>query len=409
MKIVVSVVVFNRFLNVKRWVDCWKQCNTQEAELVVIHNYYGNEPEKEKYQTYCEQNKIKYIPRNAQGFDIGALQDVFKNRLHGFPDYDYLLWCADDTFPMSKDFITPFIGKLQEPGVGVSCMQLSASVSPHVRTTGFCIKREIAEQIKFPVDPITTKQHCYLFEHRGRDTFTNQIRQMGLSCQAIAQNKTSPLWDAGYWKRLDRMAEHESVFGWEQGGNKIVFVCPIYDAYPQIISSLICQSENNWELMLIDDNENGDTKKIVDSYNDPRIKYIKKDRVGNYGHPLRKWALDELREVSCDLVCVSNPDNYYTPNFIKEVRQAFKKSHTAVAVYPDKMVHSYKNWDIIPCKLERGYLDCGGVVIKKDVACEVGWSNEKDHSADWTFFSDIASRYSWINFIPMKGCFFVHN
>lgn len=407
MRIVVAVVVYNRFANIKRWIECWQQSNTKNAELVIIHNYYGIESEKEKYQNYCEKHNIKYIPRNGQGMDIGAMQDVFKNTIP--LDYDFLLWCCDDTLPMTKDFISPFIDKFKD-GVGITCMQIASSVRGeiHVRTTGFCIKKEVAEKIKFPADPIITKHHCYLFEHKGV-TLTDQVRAMGLSIEQVAPNKTSPLWDQGYWKRLDRAYEHEQVFGSKEYSNKIVFICPIYDKYPQIISSLICQSENNWELMLIDDNDQpNNTKQIVEQYNDPRIKYIKKDRVGNWGHPLRKWALEELTDSSCEYICVSNPDNYYTPNFIKEVREAFKKSHTAVAVYPDKMVHSYKNWDIIPCKLERGYLDCGGVVIKKEVACSVGW-NSFEHSADWEFFNDIAHSYSWKNFIPIKGCFFIHN
>src|SRR4029079_4102656 len=109
-------------------------------------------------------------------------QDVCKERLNGFKnDWDFLLWCTDDCIPMNKDFITPFIEK-HKPGVGITCMQISKSTAAeiHVRTTGFCITKEISKRLTFPADPITTKQQCYLFEHRGaKKTLTNQIRSMG--------------------------------------------------------------------------------------------------------------------------------------------------------------------------------------------------------------------------------------
>src|SRR5678809_1279931 len=136
MKIIVAVIVFNRIQNIQRWISCWKQCNTQNAELVIIHNYYNDEKEKEKFKSLCDQNNIRYVPRNGQGFDIGCFQDVVKERLSGFPnDWDYLLWCTDDVYPMTKDFITPFIEKYTER-VGITCMKISRSVRDHVRTTG---------------------------------------------------------------------------------------------------------------------------------------------------------------------------------------------------------------------------------------------------------------------------------
>lgn len=416
MKVIVAVVVYNRLQNIKRWAECWKQCNTENADLIIIHNYYGDQTELNKYKSYCDSKGIKYVPRNGVGFDIGALQDVCKERLPDFPnDWQHLLWCTDDCIPMSKDFIKPFTDALQNPNVGISCMKISASVSPHVRTTGFCIRKELSKQIKFQVDPIKTKTDCYFWEHRGGDkTFTNQIRKMGLSCVMVAPDSISPLWDQGYHKRLDRITEHHRVFGEQTQGDKVTFICPIFDAFPEIISSLICQNHTNWELLLIDDNPvETITKAMVEVVNDKRIKYIKRERAANYGHSHRQWALNELREnrlsENAAYIVVTNGDNYYTPNFLKDMLAGFKKSHTTVATYSEKMVHSYKNWDVIPCKLERGYLDCGGVMVRKDVACEIGWSDVVSHSSDWTYFQEIINQYSHTSFQKVNGCLFCHN
>jgi hypothetical protein len=399
MKIIVSVIVYNRLENLKRWIKCWKE-SKPNAELVIIHTG------PENWEEHCPG--ATYIKRKNQGFDIGCFQDVCRGRLAGFPEWDYLLWCADDTMPMTKDFVSPFTRAFENPSVGVSCMQISSSVSPHVRTTGFCIKKGVAAHLKFPKDPVTTKQECYLFEHRGgQSTLTNQIRNMGLNCVMVSNAETSPLWDTGYWKRLDRIEEHYKVFPLDNPlTDKVTFICTIFNTYPQIISSLILQTHENWELILIHDgpNETGLKSHITDN----RIKYIEtKERVGNWGHSLRAWAINEF-ELGEYLV-ISNADNYYTPVFLEYMLKGFKKSHTAVATYCEKMIHSYKAWDVISTKLEKGYLDCGGVVVKSAIAKEVGWNDVSEHSADWLYFADIATKYSWRNFISVKGCLFVHN
>lgn len=414
MKVVVAVCVYNRFDNIKKWLLCWRQYNHNLAvELVIIHNHYGDEKEKIKFKTLCETEKIRYVPFSGQGFDIGRLQDVFKGRLAGFPEWDYLLWCTDDVLPMIKDFISPFIKKIKQSGVGVAAMQLSASVSPHFRTSGFCISKKVASKIEFPTDHITTKAQCYTFEHRGGDkTFTNQIRQMGLSCEQVAPIETSPLWDSDHpnvSKRLGRREEFNHVWGFQ---DKVVFITPIFDAFPEIISSLMCQSNQNWELLLIDDNpQETICKAIVEAVNDKRIKYIKRKREANYGHPHRRWALNELKEgrlSDAGFVVVTNADNFYTPNFIHEMLGGFKKNPLAIASYCSDMVHSYINWKTQPCRLERGHIDCGGTIIRRDAAVEAGWES-MDHSSDWTYFDSIIKKHGANKWEKVPGTMFVHN
>ncbi len=404
MRIIVTVIVYNRLENLKRWIRIWNDCKPN-AELIIIHTG------PEDWKNYC--TGATYIQRKNIGFDIGAFQDVCHDRLKGFPEWDYLLWCTDDTVPMTKDFITPFIKAFDNPKVGVSCMKISNQVRTHVRTTGFCIKRDTATKLTFPADPVITKQDCYLFEHRGAETLTSQIQKMGLECVQVAPDNISPLWDTGYGQRLDRLQEHNNIFTPEKpSSDKVTFICTIFNTYPQIISSLILQTHQNWELILIHD---GPSENGMKSYipQDERIKYIETgERLGNYGHPWRQWALNEISEGRLSdpgYIVVGNADNYLVPVFTEYLLKGFQKSHTAVATYCDAMVHSYKAWQVIPCRLERGYVDCSGVMIKKEVACEVGWRDVEGHSADWTFFSDIATKHSWKNFLPVRGCLLIHN
>lgn len=210
MKIVVAVIVYDRFKNIEEWVRCWKLCNTENAELVIIHNFKNNE-DKLKYKEFCNLNNIAYICRNNIGMDIGALQDVCRERLEGFPkEWDYLLWVTDDTIPMSKDFISHYLRK--KPDIGIVALELSNEHKLHIRTTGFMLRNEIMKLIQFPVDPILTKDHCYHFEHRGHDAFYEQMIQLGQVVKVNPSLKDSCLWDTDCRARLNRWEEHYKEF-----------------------------------------------------------------------------------------------------------------------------------------------------------------------------------------------------
>lgn len=222
-KTVVSVVVYDRIDNAERWLRCWRQSDTRNAELVIIHN--SNEDCNFTYLFNNVEN-AKVIGRKNIGYDIGALQDVARRRLPGFPDYDFLLWCTDDTIPMDPDFIARFTDPM-EKGVGVTCMQISQERTRHVRTTGFCMRRETVERLKFPADPIVTKAQCLSFEHGQNISYgfnmLRQIERLRLAAHQVAPLDRSPLYDMGFPYRnaealktahlLDRMAEHEKIFG----------------------------------------------------------------------------------------------------------------------------------------------------------------------------------------------------
>ena len=417
----IVICIYNREQNLKHWLHCWAQCK-QFDQLVIIHSDSGKD--------YDVPEGVIYLKRPNVGYDIGKFQDVCLNRMPGFPkEWDNLLWITDDCFPMIKDFATPFFEALKNPDVGVSCMEISPYVRKHVRTTGFAIKREVAQRLTFPADPITTKDHCYLFEHvnkpqerAGEDVNQHllaQVERMGLKCAQVAPAESSPLYDTGYTRRLrHRELLHYKTFGREQvqlsshsrqevinsvpvTQPTISIICPIYDKYPQIISAMLCQTYQNWELNIIHD---GPVE--IEVPNDLRIIYTRIERKENdYGHTIRKeW----LQKVKSDFVIITNGDNYYMPTFLQESIKAFNARPKSIAVYCNQIVHSYTGWKVMNCRLQRGFIDCGQVMLRTKEAQAVGW-NSTDHSADWFFFNDIASRYGAGLFTAYNGCLFVHN
>ncbi len=422
MKTIVAVIIHDRFKNLKEWIRCWKQCNTVNSELVIIHNFQTEKTRRE-YKEYCDDNAITYISRGNVGMDIGAFQDVCKGRLEGFPiEWDFLLWCTDDVLPMHKDFIATYAGKMRED-IGVIAMELSKEVKLHIRTTGFMIKREIAEKLEFPAEPITTKTHCFEFEHLSKNAFYEQIRRMNKEViQVIDDTKKAPLWDTHIRANYRRQGEHDQEFPIFVPliEKKVIVTCPIYESFPQIISSLLCQTYQNWNLLLIHDGPNTTgLDKIVQNYNDRRIVYIETpERKGNWGHHLRKFAIDQMREgklfPDADYIVVTNADNYYVPTFLYEMVKGFNGPNK-VATYCSAFVHGYNSnqpdgtykFGVLQTKLELGWVDCGGVMVRKDVACDVGWDSMVMYS-DWEYFKNIITKYGEENWGKVLGCLFVH-
>lgn len=422
MKIIVAVVVYDRLQNVEEWIRCWKQCDTKNAELYIIHNY-ANEEDLHKCRTSCENAGIKHVRRQNIGMDIGALQDVCRGRLEGFPnEWDYLLWSTDDVIPMSKGFIEQYLSILNQTGVGVACLEVSREVKTHIRTTGFMISQKTASKLTFPVDKVITKAHCYDFEHRGSRAFYEQIKAMSLGIVQINPDyRKACMWDTHVRGHLSRWKEHYREFPFENPSKdkKVTIICPVHNRFPQVLGSFINQTHTNWELLLIHDGPNStNLRQLVDEINDRRIKYIETPaKWGNWGHPIRKWALKNMNELSPDAkyIVITNDDNCHFPHYLEYLLQGFEDSEK-VASYCSKFVHAYMSpqadgdykYGVIETKLQLGYIDCSCVMVRKEVACDIGWT-DMGYSSDWEFFSKIIARHGKNKWSCIKGCLVSHN
>lgn len=403
----VVIVVYDRMDNVEKWLNIWQKCETGNTRLIVIHNI----DTAVQTSSHITEHGTIYIQRKNIGFDIGAFQDVCRDRLPGFPaDWQQLLWCTDDTFPMQKDFLNYFA---LQPGEGIRAMEISPYAREHVRTTGFSISREVANKLRFPADPIVSKKHCWLFEHRWhRNTLMDQVKVMGLRVLMVAPRERSPLFDTGYHRKQPRDKELNDNWGLNVPVKvdhvpSVTVICLVHKSFPAVLTSFFMQTFKNWKLWLIHDGPGGDeVEAFVRLLNDDRIEFIETEKhAGNYGHSLRA---EYLQKVKSEYVVITNADNYYTPVFLEYMLKPFENGSRAVASYCSHMIHSYQKWETQPCRLARGWIDCGGVLLKTKEAQAVGW-HSVEHSADWFFFYDIIKCYGANRFKAVKGTLFVHN
>lgn len=176
------------------------------------------------------------------------------------------------------------------------------------------------------------------------------------------------------------------------------------------INSIKSQTSKNWKLTIIHDGVNEGLKNELLSQgylNDDKIIFIEHPyRTENYGHLLRKWALENL-ELN-DYVLLTNGDNYYTPNMIEEVEK-----RTEDLIYFD-LVHSHKTkvnhnqhtYGYMNSKLQSSYVDIGNVIVKSKIAKKVGFNSTR-YAADWDYIDDILKLTPSI--YKIEKILFVHN
>jgi hypothetical protein len=419
LKIVVAVIIYNRFRNLQAWLNAWAKSDTTFAELLVIHNY-DDKIQAEPYRAACAKSGVTYIMRPNIGHDIGALQDVCRERLSGFnSDYDFMLWCTDDTIPMRPSFIREYVNAWEKSETQFVCLEISDEHTRHIRTTGIYAPKYQWMKLQFPVDPHTELTHNYAFEHRGGEI--TMLRQLEASKVPYAQPwdlASAPMWDIDKRESLGRWDEWNGVFSDDP---QVLFIATIHNSFPQIISSLVCQTYKNWRLRLIHDGLNHtELKRYIDAVADDRIEYLEMpDRVGRWGHPWRQWALERLRAgdyPEAKFVVITNADNYYVPVFCEYMVKGFRAN--TVATYCDVTVHSYWGatkekggnlWAAGKCEVRRGRIDCGGVMVRRMIAQEIGWRDIESHSSDWTYFEDIVKAHGIDKWTRVMGCLFTHN
>ena len=130
------------------------------------------------------------------------------------------------------------------------------------------------------------------------------------------------------------------------------------------------------------------------------------ERTMNYGHSLRKWALENL--VTNEYVLLTNGDNYYTPNMVSEVLN--KKEDLiyfdCVHSHNNIMNHNKSSYGYMNSILSISNIDMGCVVVRTSIAKSVGF-NSIGFAADWNYFSDVIKKNPSI--IKINKILFVHN
>jgi glycosyltransferase involved in cell wall biosynthesis len=187
---------------------------------------------------------------------------------------------------------------------------------------------------------------------------------------------------------------------------KVSVIAPIYNYYPILIPSLMLQTHENWECILLHDGPDAiNLSRIVNDFADARVKLVYSDRRHNdWGHSLREKGLNFISARS-DFVIHTNADNYYVPGALAEMLPGFQDG--IIAVHCD-MLHNYWKWKPISTTLNFGQIDTGCVMYRTGIAAEFGWKSVRK-DADWDLIEEVIKKYGRNAFAHIPQILCVHN
>lgn len=176
------------------------------------------------------------------------------------------------------------------------------------------------------------------------------------------------------------------------------------------INSIKSQNNSNWRLFIIHDGLNNQLRKeLTDEMYliKNKVMFLEHpERTENYGHLLRKWALENID--FNEYILLTNGDNYYMPNMVDEVC-----NRNEDLIYFD-LVHSHKNknnhnghtYGYMNSQFKLGFVDIGNVVVKSSLAKQVGFNSIR-FAADWDYINDLLKLSPSI--YKIDKILFVHN
>jgi len=187
----------------------------------------------------------------------------------------------------------------------------------------------------------------------------------------------------------------------------VTIIAPMYNCYPTIVSAMLAQTHKNFELLLIHDGPiPEDVLKILDSFNDGRVKILNTEKHHNdWGHTPREFGVTKISKQS-NFVVFTGADNYYVPHFLTNMVNHFINDKI-IATYCD-CLHNYWEWTVFQTALIYGKIDCGCVMLRSNIAIEFGWKY-REHAADWMFLQDIIRKYGHSAFKKVPKILFIHN
>lgn len=129
---------------------------------------------------------------------------------------------------------------------------------------------------------------------------------------------------------------------------KISVIMPVYNAEQYLgesIKSVLNQSWQNWELIIVNDGSSDQSQGIIDSFTDERIKRVNQDNQGVSSARNKGMKLSEG-----NFLCFLDADDVFTKDSLKSRMEIFKASNEikfvdgSVDVYDSQLNELQKSW-----------------------------------------------------------------
>jgi glycosyltransferase involved in cell wall biosynthesis len=199
---------------------------------------------------------------------------------------------------------------------------------------------------------------------------------------------------------------------------EITIICVAYKRYKTIhvlINSILCQTLDNWKLLVIHDGPDEKMKSILERYADENenIEFMfTETRYNDYGHTLRDMG---IQMADTEFLMLTNDDNYYMPVFLEYMFNSIRANNLDFVLCD--MIHSHNNpgvyiqqpYNLFKSFPKLNYIDIGNFIVKTSIAKDVGFK-DRSFGADGIFVEQIRMRYGErLRIGKVTNILFVHN
>ena len=173
---------------------------------------------------------------------------------------------------------------------------------------------------------------------------------------------------------------------------------------PRAVRSVLCQTHSNLELIVIDDGSDDNTPATIASFDDPRVRALRRERsqlAGNEENP-RNLGVEAARG---DYLCFLDDDDAYRPEFVERLVSHLEADPRLGLVYCDSVFHREergrevatvnRSVDFDRGLLERvNFVSTTEIMVRTSCAREVGgWDTHIKRGSDHAFVLRISERY----------------
>jgi glycosyltransferase involved in cell wall biosynthesis len=182
------------------------------------------------------------------------------------------------------------------------------------------------------------------------------------------------------------------------------------------LQSIIDQTYKNWETIVIDNNSTDDTDKVINQYNDPRIKYLKINNDGviaksrNLGIKEAKgewiafldsddwWTKDKL-EVCLSKICKNVDFIHHATEYVNKSKSFLTKKIIKGREFKKPILN-----DLLIGTITKGsQISNSSVIVRKNILIKIGGLNENkilvgsDDYDTWLRIAQITDQFLYVN------------
>lgn len=183
---------------------------------------------------------------------------------------------------------------------------------------------------------------------------------------------------------------------------RFTVVIPSYNRaklIPKTIQSILDQTIQNFEIIVVDDGSKDNTDEVVQAMTDPRIHYFKKEN-GERG-AARNYGAERAKG---QYVTFIDSDDWMYPFYFEECMkiierhnepEIFHLSYEFVSPEGEVLDQKFHEKDLNEQELRENVMGCIGVVVRNDIINTYKFSEDRRLSGteDWLLWLRIGSRY----------------